>query len=202
MSCPKNSSCLACAHFGAMLIDEFADDGAQLIRSQNKTNAHTQNASEGLRADKFTSDNAKGLCDPLFEVKRITAHHSHDIRAPSSANLFIAILHDFVRTGLDKHVGLFLIDCNIFIHDSLKSHDCTVCFTCQSQYSHGGIIETKNSSMIQHIYLSLSGGFLPGYAFFPFSKTGYVNFCCSDKNSNESSERNCLKNLWQHKACL
>jgi hypothetical protein len=65
-------------------IDEFTEDGAQLIRSQNKTNAHTQNASERLRADKFTSDNAKakGLRDPLFEVKRIT-DHSHDIRAPS-----------------------------------------------------------------------------------------------------------------------
>jgi hypothetical protein len=55
-----------------MAVDEFAEDGAQLIRGHNKANAHTQNASEGPRADKFTSDNAKGLRDPLFEVKRIT----------------------------------------------------------------------------------------------------------------------------------
>jgi hypothetical protein len=65
------------------LIDEFAEDGAPLIR--NKTNAYTQNTSEGTWADKFTSDNAKGLRDPLFEVKHIT-DHSHNIRAPSSAN--------------------------------------------------------------------------------------------------------------------
>jgi hypothetical protein len=78
-------------------IDEFAEDGAQLIHSQNKTNAPTQNAS----ADKFTSDNAKasspsfGLWlsvtgDPLFEVKR-TTDHSHNIRAPSSANSSVYI---------------------------------------------------------------------------------------------------------------
>jgi hypothetical protein len=66
-------------------IDEFAEDGAQLIRSQNKTNAHTQNALEGLKADKFTSDNAEGLRDPLSEVKHIT-DHSHNIQAPSSTN--------------------------------------------------------------------------------------------------------------------
>jgi hypothetical protein len=68
-----------------MAIDEFAEDGAQLIRGYNKANAHTQNASEGPRADKFTSDNAKGLRDPLFEMKRIT-DQSHNIRAPSFAN--------------------------------------------------------------------------------------------------------------------
>jgi hypothetical protein len=67
------------------LIDEFAEDGRHLIRGHNKANAHTQNESEGQRADKFTSDNAKGLRDPLFEVKRIT-DHSHNIRAPSSTN--------------------------------------------------------------------------------------------------------------------
>jgi hypothetical protein len=33
-------------------IDEV-EDGTQLIRSHNKANAHTQNASEGLRADKI-----------------------------------------------------------------------------------------------------------------------------------------------------
>jgi hypothetical protein len=72
------------------LVDEFAEYGTQLIRSHNKTNAHTQNASEGPRADKFTSDNAKGLRDPLFEVKHIT-DHSHNIRAPSSANSSIQL---------------------------------------------------------------------------------------------------------------
>jgi hypothetical protein len=37
-----------------LVIDEFAEDGAQLIRSQNKTNAHTQNVSEGPMANEFT----------------------------------------------------------------------------------------------------------------------------------------------------
>jgi hypothetical protein len=55
------------------IIDEFAEDGAQLICSQNKTNAHTQNASEGPRADKFTSDNAKCLHDSCI------TDHSHNI---------------------------------------------------------------------------------------------------------------------------
>jgi hypothetical protein len=34
-------------------IDEFVEDGAQLIRSHNKSDAHTQNESEGPRANKL-----------------------------------------------------------------------------------------------------------------------------------------------------
>jgi hypothetical protein len=85
------------------LIDEFTEDGAQLIRSQNKTNAHTQNASEGQRADKFTSDNAKGLHDTLYEVKRIT-DHSHNIRAQYSANS--SIWQNKARSATYSHTAI------------------------------------------------------------------------------------------------
>jgi hypothetical protein len=65
-------------------IDEFAEDGAQLIRGHSIDYAHTRNVK---CVDKFTADNAKDRRDPLFEVKRI-ADHSRNIRAPSSTNSF------------------------------------------------------------------------------------------------------------------
>jgi hypothetical protein len=89
-------------------IDEFAEDGTQLICS-HETNAHTQNTSEGQRADKFTSDNAKGLCDPLFEMKRIT-DHSHNIITHST----------YIDYFLSKKQ--FKLRCFDVFHNNLYSH--------------------------------------------------------------------------------
>jgi hypothetical protein len=106
------------------IIDEFAEDGRHLIRGHSKANAHTQNASEGPRADKFTSDNAKGLQlrDPLFEVKRIT-DHSHNIRrrAPSSANS--SIINYYVQMGMGRH-GWCVHSQRLFPHVVIIVHAC------------------------------------------------------------------------------
>jgi hypothetical protein len=78
-TCFQGDNKLFLAH--RCLIVEFTEDGAQLIRSQNKTNAHIQGRGP-----------INLLQTSLFEVKRIT-DHSHNIRAPSSANSSMAKGH-------------------------------------------------------------------------------------------------------------